>query len=590
MKITCLSKKSKSDSYCSSAFTKISWLRAFKSGIGSFSTGSTIPFRSKRTLAVFSGLALTASFAPFQLDWISWFALVPLLKSLEGESPSRSFSLGFIAGLTHYLTLLYWIVPTLQNYGQLPVSVSIGVLALFCLYLALYMALFSYLISRIKNSHFLVFLIPCLWVSLELIRATALTGFPWCLLGHTQFNRLGLIQIADLVGVYGISFLIVLANALSYRLFFDRISPIKRRLGWEALGFMILIVSALGYGQYRLVEDSKARGEGKTIKVAIIQGNIDQAVKWEPTYREETIDTYRRLTLSTSDFNPDLVVWPETAVPFFFQDNEPLSDQVLEITSETGAALIFGSPAYQRGMNGVKYFNRVYLISGKGQLSGYYDKHHLVPFGEYVPLKRFLPFIHRLVQATGDFASGDKVEPLDIPHLSSGVLICFEVIFPELARTQTRRGADVLVNLTNDAWYGKTSAPYQHLSMAVFRAVENKRSLIRAANTGFSALISARGKVIERSELFEEQVLTQEIEPGFDPLTFYTRYGDLFAFALLAISLIMIFHILWYNRAKTRVQSSTLPSAVSSGRTELRPKGGPGFGLPRRVKGDRTKT
>jgi apolipoprotein N-acyltransferase len=512
----------------------------------------TTPFRSKRTLAMVSGVALTASFAPIQLDWIAWFALVPLLKSLDGECPSRAFSLGFIAGLTHYLTLLYWIVPTLQNYGQLHVSVSISVLVLLCLYLALYMALFSTLISRTMNAHFLVFLIPCLWVSLEFIRATALTGFPWCLLGHTQFNRLGLIQIADLVGVYGISFLIVLANVLSYRFFFDRTSPIKRRLGWEALVFMILILSALGYGHDRLVEDSKTRGEGKAINVAVIQGNIDQAVKWEPTYQEETIDTYRRLTLSTSDFKPDLVVWPETAMPFFFQDNEPFSAQVHEINSETGAALIFGSPAYQRGMDGVKYFNRVYLISGRGQLSGYYDKHHLVPFGEYVPLRRFLPFIHRLVQAAGDFSSGDKVEPLDLPHLSSGVLICFEVIFPELARTQTRRGADVLVNLTNDAWYGRTSAPYQHLSMAVFRAVENKRPLIRAANTGFSALISARGKTVQRSELFEEQVLRQKIEFGSDPLTFYTRYGDLFAFALLAISLTMIFHILWYNRAKTR--------------------------------------
>ena len=505
----------------------------------------------KKILAMLSGLALTASFAPVQLDWVAWFALVPLLKSLEDESSSRAFSLGFIAGLTHYLTLLYWIIPTLQNYGYLHFLVSASVLVLFCLYLALYLALFSYLIQRMKDSRFLLFLIPSLWVSLELIRATALTGFPWCLLGHTQFNRLGLIQIADLLGVYGISFLIILSNALIYRLFFGRTSPVKRRLGWEALGFTVLLLSTLVYGQYRLGEVPDTSTAKRTIKVSVIQGNIEQSMKWDPTFQEETIRTYQRLTRSTSGFKPDLTVWPETAMPFFFQEDHPFSTQVHEITSEAASTLIFGSPAYQRGPDGIKYFNRVYLLSDSGQISGYYDKHHLVPFGEYVPLKRFLPFIHRLVQAAGDFTSGEKIKPLGPSHLSSGILICFEVIFPELARTQTREGAEVLVNLTNDAWFGKTSAPYQHLSMAVFRAVENRRPLIRAANTGFSALINSKGKIIERSGLFKEQVLAQEIELAPSSLSVYTRYGDLFPFALLAISLIKFFHVLWYSNRKT---------------------------------------
>jgi apolipoprotein N-acyltransferase len=504
----------------------------------------------KKILAMLSGLALTASFAPLQLDWMAWFALVPLLKSLENESSPRAFSLGFIAGLTHYLTLLYWIIPTIQNYGHLYFSVSAGVLILFCLYLSLYIALFSYLTHRMKDSRFLFLLIPSLWVSLELIRATALTGFPWCLLGHTQFNRLGLIQIADLLGVYGISFLIALSNALIYRLLFGRTSLLKKRLGWEALGFTVLLLSTLVYGQYRLGEAQDTSTPKRTIKVCVIQGNIDQSIKWEPTFQEETIHTYQRLTRSTSGFKPDLTVWPETAMPFFFQEDQPFSTRVREIASEADSTLIFGSPAYQRGPDGTKYFNRVYLLSNSGQISGYYDKHHLVPFGEYVPLKRFLPFIHRLVQATGDFTPGKEVKPLGPSHLSSGILICFEVIFPGLARTQTREGAKVLVNLTNDAWFGKTSAPYQHLSMAVFRAVENRRPLIRAANTGFSALINPKGKIIERSGLFREQVLAQEVELTPPSMSVYTRYGDLFPFALLAISLIKIFHVLWYSRKR----------------------------------------
>lgn len=504
----------------------------------------------KKILAILSGLALTASFAPFQLDWMAWFALVPLLKSLENESSSRAFFLGFIAGLTHFLTLLYWIVPTLQNYGYLHFSVSVSVLISFCVYLALYPALFSYLIHLMKDSRFLFLLIPSLWVSLEFIRGTALTGFPWCLIGHTQFNRLGLIQIADLLGVYGISFLIILSNALIYRFFSFKTSPVKKRLGWEALGFTVLLLSTLVYGQHRLGEVPDAPTAKKTIKVSVIQGNIDQSLKWDPTYQEATIRTYQRLTRSTSDFKPDLTVWPETAMPFFFQEDLPFSTQVREIASEASQTLIFGCPAYQRGQHGTEYFNRVYLLSDNGQISGYYDKHHLVPFGEYVPLKRFFPFIHRLVQASGDFAPGRELKPLGPAHLSSGILICYEVIFPELARAQTREGAEILVNLTNDAWYGKTSAPYQHFSMAVFRALENRRPLIRAANTGISALINPKGKIIERSGLFKEQVLSKEIELAPSSLSVYTRYGDLFPFVLLVICLIKLFHVLCYTNRK----------------------------------------
>ena len=504
----------------------------------------------KILLAVLSGLILTASFPPSKLDWMVWFALVPLLKSIDDESPPHAFFLGLIAGLVHYLTLIYWIVPTLKNYGNLNLLISLCVLLLLCCYLALYPAVFSYLICHVKGSRFLVSMMASLWVGLELIRATVLTGFPWCLLGYTQFRHLILIQVADLVGVYGVSFIIVLANGLIYCLLFDRGSPMKRGLRWEMLGLLIVAFFTLAYGQYRLAGDRNMPGAKKSIKVAIIQGNIDQSVKWNPAYQQKTVDTYRRLTRSTSNFEPELIVWPETSMPFFFQDNMKISHQVLEIAVDSGANLIFGSPAYKRKAGGTEYYNRVYLLSHNGEISGYYDKVHLVPFGEYIPLKRFLPFVHRLVQAAGDFASGKKMDPLNLPRLSSGILICFEAIFPELARTQTREGAEILVNLTNDAWFDVTSAPYQHLSMAVFRAVENGRPLIRSANTGFSAFIGPQGKITAKSELFKEEVLKQEVKLGHSSLRFYTRYGDLFAFALLAVSLIKIFHLLCYNKLK----------------------------------------
>ena len=210
--------------------------------------------------------------------------------------------------------------------------------------------------------------------------------------------------------------------------------------------------------------------------------------------------------------------------------------------------LLFGSWAIERGSPR----NRAYLLGPDGSLAGRYDKVHLVPFGEYVPMKRFLPFIQQLVVAAGDFLPGNKVEPLKFPKAAAGVLICFESIFPELARAMTENGATLLVNLTNDAWYGMSSAPFQHFSMAVFRAVENRRPVVRAANTGISAFILPNGKIAAQSGLFTEALLTKEIPLPGSGLTLYTRYGDFFAVALTLFSAVNIFFAYWYTRKQTR--------------------------------------
>jgi len=208
-----------------------------------------------------SGLLLTASFAPSPLDWMVWFAWVPLLRTLDNESSTHAFLLGFVAGLAHYLTLIYWIVPTLQNYGYLDFLTSLGALVLLCLYLALYPALFAYLLCRVKDTPAPVFMMGALWVGLEIIRAHFLTGFPWCLLGYTQFRNLFLIQVADIVGVYGISFIIVLTNGLIYRLLFHRDVSKRRGLKWEIMGLLLVVAFSLIYGQYRLA-GGEHKGKG----------------------------------------------------------------------------------------------------------------------------------------------------------------------------------------------------------------------------------------------------------------------------------------------------------------------------------------
>ena len=262
-------------------------------------------------LAILSGLLLTASFPPGPLSWVAWIAFVPLLRSLEGAPPRQAFAFGFSFGLAHFLTLVYWVVFVMGHYGNLPIPASVGILVLFASYLALYPALFSFFHAYFREP-FSCFKSAGLWVALEFVRANVLTGFPWCLVGHSQYLDLPVIQIADLLGVYGVSFIIILVNSSSYSILFKRSLKV---ILTEIPAVVLLMGLTLVYGYHRLAEE---RGPGAAIKVAIAQGNIDQSIKWDPAYQAKTVEIYRTLTLSTKPFGPDLVVWPETAVPLFF--------------------------------------------------------------------------------------------------------------------------------------------------------------------------------------------------------------------------------------------------------------------------------
>lgn len=504
--------------------------------------------------AVVSGLLLTLSFPPVKAPWIAWLALIPLLKSISGKSARETFTLGLLAGLAHYFSLMYWIVVVLGHYGGLPLPASIGVLVLFCLYLALYPAIFVLLARCLQGSRLYILGTAALWTSTELLRAKALTGFPWSLLGHSQFSQLPLIQVSDLFGAYAVSFLLVACNVTLYLLIFEFRSFSSAMRKAEAAMVVVLLSATLIYGMLRLEQFDSLDKPQRSVRVAVVQGNIDQSVKWNPRYQERTLDIYETLTRKAAGYEPDLVLWPETAVPFFFQEENVLSKRVADVSRELGKTLIFGSPAYGFNDADTQFYNRAYVLWG-GVVRGYYDKIHLVPFGEYVPLKSLLFFVNRLVPAAGDFASGKALNPLPGPGFSSGILICFEVVFPELARGQVQGGADILINLTNDAWFGKTSAPYQHLGMAVFRAVENRRPLVRAANTGISGFIRTTGKITGKSDIFKRDLLTAEVALAPPQVSFYTRYGDLFAYFLFALSAIQIILCVWYKKQNSATKS-----------------------------------
>lgn len=500
--------------------------------------------KSRWPAAVISGILLTAAFPKAGLSILAWIALVPLLVSLRGLGAKEAFRIGMIAGLSHYLTLLYWVVFTMRTYGYLPWWQCVSLLVLLSAYLALYPGLFALMVTRLcrKPVH-LVLLAPVFWVALEYARSFLLTGFPWGIVGYSQFNRLHIIQISDMFGVYGISFLIVLCNAAIYvlLLFAARKKwhdyPIDRWPALQAVALpLILIGLASVYGKLRLDGVDEAMTRAPATRVALVQGNIEQDRKWDPAFQIGSTKKYVALTFSAAAGQPDLVVWPETATPFFFEASPKLSRLVTDAVRQTGIHLLVGSPSVKVQADTYAYYNSAYLVAPDGQATGRYDKVHLVPFGEYVPLKPLLSFAGKMVAQVGDFSPGDKGRTLtwgaDAPPI--GVQICFEIIFPGLSRALVKNGAGLLVNLTNDAWFGRSSAAYQHFSMTVFRAVENRRSLVRCANTGISGFVDPAGRILAQTALFEDAVAAQTV-PILTETTVYTRLGDILPLGCLIV-------------------------------------------------------
>ena len=439
----------------------------------------------------------------------------------------------------------------MQTYGHLPLYLCVSVLFLLSAYLSLYIAAFSVMFTGLCAKPVnCLFIIPCSWVALEYIRNYLFSGFPWGLIGYSQFNRLHLIQLSDIFGIYGVSFLIALANATIFLIFlyitkskWKGVRVKKCLAGGSIFVFVLIIGLVVIYGTWRIESIDNLISASRSLKVTIVQGNIKQLIKWDPAFQTATTEKYIKLSLSAKEKKPDLVVWPETATPFYFLYDRPLSEKVQEGIHDTNTNFLIGSPSFVRGENNtIEYYNSAYLISPDGRVCGKYDKAHLVPFGEYVPFKKWLPFIGKMVEAVGDFSTGQKGKTIKWNNCNLGLLICYEIIFPELSRAMAKNDSALLVNITNDAWYGRTSAPYQHFSMAVFRAIENRRSLIRAANTGISGFIDPVGRIIDSTPLFQEKVITRSV-PIIHKTSIYTGVGDLFAIACLIAML--IFSILY---------------------------------------------
>ena len=509
-------------------------------------------------LAGASGLFLPLSFPKSDLGLLAWIALVPLHWALDGKSKAQAFWIGWLSGTIAFTGMMAWVVTTMNTYGKVPLVISYGIMLLLTIYLGLYVGLYSAgaVWFRTLIPRYGLFAVPCLWVSLELVRTYVLSGLPWGLLGYSQYRQLEVIQIADHMGVYGVSFLIVLVN-VALAEFLSWLMPLLRgfrpaRLPWALVAMATLLVTlSWEYGLATLSGAPTSDIPRSSISVGVVQPNVDQAVKWDTAHREEILARFDRLTEQLGR-STDLVIWPEAATPFVFEREPAYQLQLIALANRAQAPILFGSPALRFYPDRRPYLlNSAYLLSPDGQLLGRYDKHHLVPFGEYIPFKSsLLFFLDKLVEGIGDFEAGTGPTVLTLTPkarsptagmvgtmprpINFGVAICYEVIFPNLVRQFAANGAEFLVTVTNDAWFGSSSAASQHFSMVVFRSVENHLAFARSANTGISGFIDPFGHIIEATPIFTEQAVKATMQV-WRPHTFYSRHGDVFAYGCVII-------------------------------------------------------
>ena len=493
-----------------------------------------------------SSFLLIISFPKFDVEIVVWFSLVPIFLAVKDVSHRLYWFLFYLFGIVSYIGVSFWL-NVLESFTPID-FLLLGIYLGF--YFSLYGLMMSFISKRTQISS--VFVAPPIWVSMEYLRSHAgFLALPWGLLGHSQYLNLPIIQIASVTGVYGISFMIVMVNAALSEVMWNlkernTVSAIPKNLYKHVpvvMAFLFIGVSIL-YGYVTL---AKPPGKDK-VTVTVIQGNIPQGIKWDPAYRKYTIDKYARLTLdahSSFEGKTSLIAWPESTIPGSLKSDMFFLQAIDNIVNKINTNLLIGSA--QRPKMGSRefrrqnWFNSAFLFSPKGVIEEQYDKIHLLPFGEYLPYRDKFPWPERIASKADYFIPGNKHTIFNLDGAKFSVLICWESLFPELARESVKEGAQFLVNMSNEAWFGETAAPYQFLSMNVFRAVENRVYLIRSVNTGISCFIDASGEIIGavrkgEKEIFVEGYLTKEISLSREK-TFYTVYGDLFAYGNIILTI-----------------------------------------------------
>ena len=488
-------------------------------------------------LALISGILVGLSYPPLHLGFLMWVGLIPLIHVLLNETPKQSAKLAFLSSITANFISLYWIGLN-SGAGFFPVFASlVGAV----LYLGLFWSLFGYAVTYSEKKYSKgIFVIPFSWVAMEFIRSLGPLGFPWINLAITQTNYLPLIQIADLFGSYGISFWILLIN-IGFYLILIRNQKLKYLIITSVI-FLLMI----GYGLIRInsIEEPKSN----IVTIAVTQPNINPDEKWDPDAREQIFESMHSLLDSALMLKPDLILWPESAVPALLRISNFRRSAISKKLIEFNTPLLSGT--VDRIINEDRekvYYNSSIYIKPDGTIQMYHKK-HLVPFAEYIPLSETFPSLKKLNFGQGNFTAGTEYTLFKLDSIQFSNIICYESSNPQVLRGFVKNGAQFITIEANDGWLGKSSGPYQHFELAKIRAVENRIPIVRCANTGISGVISPKGIVKQKIPLGKKVVFKANIIPS-QGLTFYTKYGDIFALFCVVIS-ILIFSISCIKKQK----------------------------------------
>jgi|CXWL01.1.fsa_nt_gi apolipoprotein N-acyltransferase len=496
-------------------------------------------------LALVSGALLALSFPRYGHPAFGWIALVPLLLAvsgwnghtdrLRGRPPLRAFSLGLLTGLVYFIGTVYWTGTVIATFGEVPTPIAMFAMLLLAAYLALYPAVTALVVARLVSTMGAraLLLAPAAWVSTEYLRGWLFGGFPWVPLGNSQVTVLPVAQLASLLGVYGLSLLVAFVNAgVAYAL----VSTGRSRMRTSASVALVLVVVG-GWGALRVREGALLR-DGEPVRVGLVQGNIDQADKWKPSEARRIFTTYLAMTRDVVARGAQYVIWPESSTPFMFEEDAVGGAGIRDLARELRVPVLFGSDQIERG--GVaKMYNAAFQVAPDGQTAAVYRKMHLVPFGEFIPAKGWLYFVSPLVESLAEFVPGAAMVMLPTRGHLSSTAICYEVVYPALIREAVLNGSELLTTITNDAWYGRSSAPYQHFALASMRAIEQGRYLARAANTGISGVVDPYGRVVRASGVFEQIGMVENVR-FIRSRTVYSRIGDVAAYLAMLVTLLAL--------------------------------------------------
>jgi apolipoprotein N-acyltransferase len=515
--------------------------------------------------ALLSGVLLLLAFPPFSIPGIGAVAFVPLLLVLLRGKYTRaeSFRIGYLFGVTFFVLLLWWIKDLLPWANVTIPWLMTPALILAVLYLALYPAFFSLLLRWIgggrKSTALMV--APALWTLMELIRSRGEIGFPWGSAGYSVSDYPRFIQAASFVGVYGMSFIVLAINSLFAAALLSR--GFFRRIAFTAAGLAVIAANGI-VGDALMAPDPKpALSRFKTI--AVVQPNIDLRIKWDPSYTDSIFSSFEYHCRSVLPLEPSIYIFPETAAPVYIKYEPRYRQRIVRLARELQTPIFIGYLDARRDESSqeLNIYNAAGLFEADGRLAMQYEKVHLLPFGEALPLSWKFPVLKKINFGQGNFHPGTSLHTIPFGEHSFGTLICFESIFPELSRRYAANGAGFLVNITNDGWFGDTPGPVQHAQMCIMRAVENRRYLVRSANTGISMVVDPWGRVVAAIGLDREGTIVEKITVSTER-TFYTRHGEI---PVLALSLALIALGILRTSIRRRSPSVRMNSGATRNRT-----------------------